>query len=710
MRWRGMLTAGLLLALGALVFVTCHDAGTPRSIPAPDTPDEALAESVHRERRRVQATEYAAPLPVEGDVPGAELQSDGPGAVETESLTGAAGFDVAFRRATGRVVGIDGAPVAGVHVALVSLLLDPPPGDDADFDVELASRPLGEDPSWWLGGGNCPGLRSSCRTGRDGTFVVEYVDGGPRVLTVGRGGDVLAVTADVADARPCEVTVAEPATALSGRVVEDASGKPVGLGVVSVRAHTVISRFAESVAESPVDENGRFAVTGVARGDVRVSWRPNGSDLWQPAVCRLRRGTEDTRELEIRVVSGRTVTGRVTDRVSGVGVGGASVGFEGFGDVEGYGNAEGRRVVYARPEPSCVTGPDGAYRLEGVVLDDMSFAPMTVTADGYAASRVMVGFPGPGAAAVGGDVTLERSASLSARVVGEDGRVAAGAFVLASSVRLVALQQTGEDGHGLVVTALVPDERTGNTGSDGRVRIDALAPGSAGNDLTVKIWVRGVLVTERTFAPLSPGEARELGDIALAATGSVTGTVTGVDGAVVKGATLVAAPSDPADPERRALTDAWFRQDGARTTTDGEGAFTLRGLAPGAWDLYVTADGLAPRLVPGVTVESASAPARRDVRLDAGRTFKGTVVFADGRPAPGVTVLFQRVGALRLGIMEQAETDSGGAFEIAGIAGDVRSLRIRVLVPDGFDSEADPEEREVDPAAGPVEFRLPASR
>src|SRR5690606_10593373 len=124
-------------------------------------------------------------------------------------------------------------------------------------------------------------------------------------------------------------------------------------------------------------------------------------------------------------------------------------------------------------------------------------------------------------------------------------------------------------------------------------------------------------------------------------------------GAAVAGAIVVAAPTDPADPDRDALRTAWYRTDGVRATTDRDGAYTLRGLAAGTWDVYVAREGLAPRLLPGVTVAAGAIPSTRDVRLDAGRSVTGRVLHADGRPAALLPVMYRVLGTPDLGTMEE---------------------------------------------------------
>lgn len=119
------------------------------------------------------------------------------------------------------------------------------------------------------------------------------------------------------------------------------------------------------------------------------------------------------------------------------------------------------------------------------------------------------------------------------------------------------------------------------------------------------------------------------------------GVVRGPDGAPVSGARLFA---------RRGEEDA-LQSSSARS--DEQGAFQIRGLAPGTWEVRVQASGFAPGVVRDVRVgEQPGEPLQ--VTLERGVAVSVRVTEADGRPAAGVTA--------QLVPLDGEDAGSAGAF------------------------------------------------
>jgi protocatechuate 3,4-dioxygenase beta subunit len=155
------------------------------------------------------------------------------------------------------------------------------------------------------------------------------------------------------------------------------------------------------------------------------------------------------------------------------------------------------------------------------------------------------------------------------------------------------------------------------------------------------------------WAPLDPleitlreGERNHRLDLRLEASLSVEGVVRGPDGAPVGGARLTARRGD----QESALTA------NARSAQDGK--FSLRGLAPGVWDVNVTAGGFAPAVRRGVQVGAAPGEPL-EITLERGVLVRVRVQEADGRPALGASA---RLVPLEEGVAIDPEAFFGAFF------------------------------------------------
>ena len=135
-------------------------------------------------------------------------------------------------------------------------------------------------------------------------------------------------------------------------------------------------------------------------------------------------------------------------------------------------------------------------------------------------------------------------------------------------------------------------------------------------------------------------------DIRLKPSLGLEGVVLGPDGTPVSGARLMA---------KRGEEDTWLS---ANARSDEQGKFHLRGLAPGTWDLTVTAGGFSPKLQKGVEIsETPGKPL--EITLERGTAVSVRVTESDGRPALGVSA---RLVPVEEGVAVDPEAFFGAFF------------------------------------------------
>lgn len=175
------------------------------------------------------------------------------------------------------------------------------------------------------------------------------------------------------------------------------------------------------------------------------------------------------------------------------------------------------------------------------------------------------------------------------------------------------------------------DEAHTISGEDGRFRFTSLTPGLP---LQVEALAAGYAPVTLDLDSLAPRESR--GGLRLVVTrgASLVGRVFGA-GEPVAGAEL-AILGQPAGSTPMAIL-ARMEHDKRTETTDGEGAFEVHNLAPGAYRLEISAPGHATLVVPGVQVEAGGADLGT-LELEPGVEITGTVVDAAGRPVAGAEV------------------------------------------------------------------------
>ncbi len=167
------------------------------------------------------------------------------------------------------------------------------------------------------------------------------------------------------------------------------------------------------------------------------------------------------------------------------------------------------------------------------------------------------------------------------------------------------------------------------TDDDGAFRFDGLRPG----------WTYSVVVDRSFFAPYRqlvevPARLR----IRLRPGAESSGRVVDTAGKPVEGALVrlfspySSAPEGWRDPEMFVPLEAF---------TGPDGRFVRQNLGPGRYDLQVSGEGLAPRLISGLEVKERDRFLKvGDIRMEPGAVIEGIVTDAEGRRVEGAQVGF----------------------------------------------------------------------
>lgn len=271
---------------------------------------------------------------------------------------------------------------------------------------------------------------------------------------------------------------------------------------------------------------------------------------------------------------------------------------------------------------SAGAGPDGSFRVEG--LGPGTFALRAEAPGLHAVLLARVAMP----RARPLELRLERLAAVRGEVLASDGRPAAGAVVRALSSH-----------HAVEAVA----------GADGRFALEV--PAGAHHVVTALGDEAAALPGPTTLAPggALDGVALRLGPAA-----ALEGAVVRRDGAPVPGAAVAVRRHGAGVVSERAAADA-------------DGRFRIEGLAPGAWDVLVSAAGLGPGRAEGVTL----APGQRfplRVPLAGLGAVEGRVTDPRGEPLANARVRVVSRGDGLAGVVpREARTDFDGRYRLAGL-------------------------------------------
>jgi protocatechuate 3,4-dioxygenase beta subunit len=311
------------------------------------------------------------------------------------------------RRATGRVVGASGEPIAGATVAAVA---SESSGEDQKID--------------WV----------SATSAADGSFELRDVRADvPHALVAMKEG----LGRVVYDFPPTEATdavvefgdvVLKAAGEIGGRVLDDTDHPMPDVHVTITGSNDDRSRFSRSSARrgsgyvdgrgGRTDDLGRFRFGDLAAGDYVVKASLQGRP--RDADAKVRLATGEAREgVTLVLPAGRCIEGRVTSP-AGKGLAMVSVDLQSDGGARGF-----QRVAYL------MTDADGAFRFSG--LDDGSY---TIHAQAFFADTgdekfVAASRSGVAAGTLNVVIALRRAASIDGVVLDVDGSPVADVLVQA---------------------------------------------------------------------------------------------------------------------------------------------------------------------------------------------------------------------------------------------------------------------------------------
>ncbi|MFO0981167.1 MAG: carboxypeptidase-like regulatory domain-containing protein [Planctomycetota bacterium] len=466
-------------------------------------------------------------------------------------------------------------------------------------------------------------------------------------------------------------------------IVRDAQGKPVAGAQVSLGA--VVMNLDEAGGggsrgqKVETGADGRFEITGIRDSQyyLRVSktgYLPIHKEALHP----------DGTALDLVLQRSGAVFGRVRDGAAKAPVTDFTVGVdrEGFGPFPRGGNARvllGKEAadflgVEAQPDLFVITDlPATSVSLHATAAGfaDATLGPIEVNPE----QRVEVSFD------------LVPEISVAGVVHDPDGKPVAGAQV--------SVQPRGDDdevtdlgpGRKFVPRArrvvrgspasppeVIPANRpkTGTTGEDGRFTVTGLGPG----DVTVTAAHRDFAVSEPQEVRLEQGRHAADLDLRLQAAGVLAGRAVDADGQPLGGGRVNLTPEHAASEDRPHFS---FGGSGSNltATTDVEGKFEMRGLAPGRYyaevkePLKPTGGAMLMVELPGqegevngVRVEIAAGQTTQvELALTPKAQVSG-VVTESGRPAAGVAVSIARDGGFSPFGGPSAKTASDGQFTL----------------------------------------------
>ena len=399
-------------------------------------------------------------------------------------------------------------------------------------------------------------------------------------------------------------------------------------------ARVAINAWPPMIVET--DTDGSFAFDGLIARDYRVE-ATAGKGYAGPARLRL---TEKAEPLTLRLRPGGVLEVVVTERDGGKPIAGAEV------------------ELRAALAWSGVTGADGTVLLEGV---GETWAPLAVSAKGFAPAAVMASTSGDPASPGRIAVLLSRGAAVSGKVVDDAGKPVAGARVAAA----LATEPF----------PVIHPRRDGVlTGADGTFLLPALAAG------TYRLSASDGTHADATSGPITVDgkHARKGIELVMVAGGVVRGTVTDGAGQPVAAADVrVVAQGHVAwRPRRQAFTGA-------------DGRFAIAGLPRRGVEIVAW----HPTGASAIALADLAAKPEHDVALvlDVTGAITGTIVDAAGEPVGDAQVFADPVdtgGTADLAVWQvrgyqEAVSDAGGAFRFAGLpAGSYRVRASRPAAPE----------------------------
>lgn len=592
------------------------------------------------------------------------------------------GLEILLRpgaRIVGRVVDGDGEAVPGAQVTTAALVRDSfammeRQRMEIEKGLAVRGRPAQRmPPVGFLRYAVALGLLGGQQTlaGPDGAFELEGLEPGPHEVLAFhpdfRAGSADAVAEVGAEPTPVVVRLTEGG-GVEGKV-SDRFGRPIEDATVIAASPgiTVGASGSGALHQARTSDDGSYALRNMEAGAyILVSTRGDDTLSITSLVGSLNFDF-------VTVPEDRVVTKDIVDRAAG------ACRLSGFVTRRGEPVTTGVLVAVAFEAEGLLgldlkVAPienDGAYAFDGLAPGEYQLR----YDDRRTRSTVIVDVPD--APELVQDVALP-DAVLEGRVVDRS----SGEPVRGASVRVEALTQDGPEGAlAALVSARGGRQRT-ESARDGTFRLRGLGEGR------YRVRISGGRSGPRgdsvRYAPLAPfvvelgaDEERDLGDVAVDPGLELRGVVVDEAGQAVGGADVLARlmGAGPTPPRRSKSSE--------------DGAFRLRGLGPGAWELVAEADGYAAGRPVALEIGAGAAevPDQR-LELPRGTAVVAVVFDGDGAPASGATCVLTRKGVdaaseapttggfLRRLFTGDATTDAEGKLALGQYSAGLYELRV----------------------------------
>jgi protocatechuate 3,4-dioxygenase beta subunit len=556
---------------------------------------------------------------------------------------------------TGRVVDESGEPITGVRVG--ARFLATREFSMLDLEAKHDEREVAVDV-----------------TDDEGHFELEVPAAHPVDLDARRTGFGTAYERGLYAGEKRDV-VLRRAASFTGRVVRADDGRPVP--DVPLRGWSTVTRAEIFQGESGPD--GSFRFEDLPPGPLSYEVEPHV--LAAPEWVTVELVPGELHECTIRLETGMTVFGRVSDATTGAAIEGAEI-WEGW---------FGRKRVLA--------AADGTYRLEG--FGGWGVSDVHVHAPGY--GNVTHDFHSAGVLLedVEHNFELVPARRARGRVIDGTGSPVQGAYVAAVHSSFVGAEQ-------------VTDWEAARTDAAGQYVLPSLHRGVA----------HVLFVRKRGFGTVVYGFPADefdvavvvLPDVALPAPGRLEGVVVDELGEprlgvkmVLKGWNADSGALSSGAPRvlENGLLESYIGEREA--ATDSRGRFAFTDLSGGTYQLRAKAAGGGDGLEREVEIEEGGWVRGLEIVLPRGLSIAGRVVDSDGSGVPQAIVSAK---SEETGEEQTAVAGGGGAFELLGLGpGRYRLIVNPVFVERGEGSPtlAESIRRGVEPGGDPIELVLPVA-